>query len=57
MNHPYETYENTTLWETIKVAIDQLEKNNDIELTTNENYVIGFLCKCIDEKGLIHSEN
>lgn len=53
MKNPYEQYENTILWDTIKDAIHKLQKNNDIELTTSEKYVIGFLCKSIEEQGLI----
>ena len=53
MNNPYEQYKNTILWNILKDAIDQLKANKDIELTTNENHIIGFLCKSLDEKGLI----
>ena len=47
MSHPYEKYENTELWKTLDNAINSLVDNKDIELTTNIEYVIGYLCKCL----------
>jgi hypothetical protein len=54
MNYPYKKYEKTFLWNVLKKAIDELKENQDIEITTKEEYVIGFLCKKIstDKKGL-----
>ncbi len=46
--HPYKQYENTHLWELINSAIDDLITNQDIELTTRKEYVIGYLCKVIN---------
>jgi hypothetical protein len=47
MSHPYEKYENTELWKTLENAVNTLVDNNDLELTTNIKYVIGYLCKCL----------
>jgi hypothetical protein len=47
MSHPYEEYENTELWKKIEDAVNTLIDNNDLELTTNIEYVIGYLCKCL----------
>jgi hypothetical protein len=52
MNHLYEQYENTDLWNALKDALTQLKDNADIEVATDEKYVIGFLCKSLEEKGL-----
>jgi hypothetical protein len=47
MNHPYEKYEPTEIWVIIRKSLRELEKNNDIVITTHKNYVIGFLCKAL----------
>lgn len=47
MSHPYEEYENTELWKKIENAVNTLVDNNDLELTTKIEYVIGYLCKCL----------
>jgi hypothetical protein len=57
MNHPYVQYEDTFLWNTIKDAIGQLKTNKDIEIITNEKYIIGFLCKSLQDNGLIPKGN
>ena len=49
MSHPYHELESTKLWEVLKEALKELIENQDIEITTNEEYVIGFLCKSIIE--------
>ncbi|MBU2714150.1 hypothetical protein [Zooshikella harenae] len=45
MSHPYEQYKNTELWQAIESAIKDLIDNKDIELTTNVEYVVGYVCK------------
>lgn len=50
IKHPYQEYEQTQLWELINKAIDDLVKNQDIEITTRKEYVIGYLCKTIKLK-------
>ncbi|MEY5041269.1 MAG: hypothetical protein RLZZ414_817 [Bacteroidota bacterium] len=47
MNHPYKDYENNKLWELIEKGIDDLIENQDIELTTRKEYVIGYLCQIV----------
>jgi hypothetical protein len=47
--HPYVKYENTPLWSTIEKAVNELVKNQDIDLTTKKEYVIGYLCKKISD--------
>ena len=45
MKHLYEEYEDTVLWESVTIVINDLSDNQDIELTTNKDNVIGFTCK------------
>lgn len=47
IKHPYKKFEKTKLWELINEALDDLIKNQDIELTTRKEYVVGYLCKVI----------
>jgi len=50
LNHPYKEFEGTKLWELIENALDNLIENQDIELTTRKEYVIGYLCKKLNSK-------
>jgi len=45
LNHPYKSYENTDLWNTIKKGILDLVENNDLELNTPIEYIVGYLCE------------
>ena len=56
MPHPYAHFEGTAIWEAITAAIADLEENQDIELTTVREYVIGYLCKQLAERQLLTSE-
>ena len=44
---PYDDYVNLPLWEIVKKSIKKLEKNGDLQITTDPYYVIGYLCKSI----------
>ncbi len=60
MKFPYAEYENTTLWKAVDVAVAELEQNNDFQLMTAKQYVVGFLSsgvKCVNggAKNLIHA--
>lgn len=57
MNHPYKQYENTRAWKTIQQALSELMENQDIEITTREEYVVGFLCKVLYENDFIREEH
>ncbi|MFZ1700754.1 MAG: hypothetical protein WAU71_08035 [Pyrinomonadaceae bacterium] len=39
---PYEKYRNSELWNKIDEIVSELEENEDLELTTAREYVIGF---------------
>jgi hypothetical protein len=47
MKHPYEEYETSKLWKIVKSSIEELVENNDIELFTPIEYVVGYICKNI----------
>lgn len=47
---PYDKYRDWPIWKKVKKAINQLEKNQDIEITTNLDYVIWYLTKILSEK-------
>lgn len=53
MNHPYKIYENTKHWETIEKAIMDLETNQDINLLTAYEYVIGYIYNKLDSANLL----
>ncbi len=45
---PYDEYKKTKNWKIIKKSITALVKNNDLKLLTPEEYVIGYLCKHLE---------
>ena len=49
-DHPYTQYEGTRLWSAIKKAVRDLEENQDLELTTVPEYVIGYMCKVVSRR-------
>lgn len=50
---PYTAYEESMLWKVIDNQLAQLERNGDLQITTARQYVIGYLCKELDEADLI----
>ncbi len=53
MSHQYERYKNFPLWDALKKALNELKENQDIKITTKEEYVIGYLCKSILDNDLL----
>jgi hypothetical protein len=49
MSHPYKQFEGTPLWEVINKGLDDLVENNNLEETTRREYIVGYLCKFINE--------
>lgn len=43
--HPYTKYQNSIAWIQIEKILQELIDNQDIQITTSKEYVIGFLCK------------
>lgn len=53
MKHPHEEYEASRLWEFVKSSIEDLVENNDIELFTPIEYIVGHICKNISSTDII----
>ena len=51
MQHPYIKYEQDKTWTVVNDLINDLINNNDIELQTSIEYVVGYICK-----GLLDSQ-
>ena len=51
MRHPYIKYEQDKIWTVVNDLINDLINNNDIELQTPIEYVVGYICK-----GLLDSQ-
>ncbi|MDC7783388.1 hypothetical protein [Priestia megaterium] len=49
MSHPYKQLEGTPLWKVIDKGINDLVENEDLEETTSREYIVGYLCKLINE--------
>jgi len=49
MDNPYKEYEGTRLWEALSCVIADLESNDDIELHIPQEYVIGYICRELNE--------
>ena len=45
MQHPYKKYEQDKTWAIVNNLINDLLDNNDIELLTPIEYVVGYICK------------
>mgnify|MGYP001260950387 CR=1 FL=1 len=50
MNHPYKMFEKSKLWNSIEKIIDELVENQDIIENTPRVYIIGYICKRLDEE-------
>ena len=55
-DHPYKEFEGKRLWAVIDEAVEDLVDNRDIMETTHRNYIVGYLCKKIEEGGLTEGE-
>jgi hypothetical protein len=47
--HPYANFERDPLWKTLNRAVAALVKNQDIHELTKREYIVGYLCKTINE--------
>ena len=52
-NTPYAQYKNTEEWVIIEHLLNELETNQDIELKTAPEYVIGYLVEKLRNKDLL----
>jgi len=53
MKHPYVEFEKTPLWKALKAAITDLEKNQDVKLTTTQQHVVGYICQQLFQQKLV----
>ena len=56
MKHPYEEYETSKLWGLVKSSIEEVVENNDVELFTPIEYVVGYICKNISSTNIVKNE-
>lgn len=49
---PYAEHESTRTWQVIEQALEDLQENGDLTLTTAPRYVIGYLCRQLAAAGL-----
>lgn len=55
MTHFYDKYKNSFEWTIIEKAINDLVENKDLEITTSEKHIIGYLSKqLVDKKSEIN---
>ena len=47
---PYVEFRNGRLWKVIEKSLDDLKENQDIDITTEQDYVVGYLCKRVHEE-------
>lgn len=45
MSNLYDEYKNSNEWEIVNKAIADLISNNDLQLTTTVEYVVGYITK------------
>ena len=55
--HAYAEYEGSSLWKEVAKLVRELEENNDLTVTTRPEYVIGYICRGLEENKLINSES
>jgi hypothetical protein len=48
-NSPYEMYRETQVWKIVDKAINDLVVNNDLAEKTRRDYIVGYLCKNLQE--------
>jgi len=53
---PYAQYKNTEEWVIIEYLLNELENNQDIELKTAPEYVIGYLVEKLRNKDLLKDQ-
>ena len=49
---PYTEYESTPMWRVLEQALQELEENGDLTITTVPRHVIGYLCQRLAAAGL-----
>jgi len=54
--HPYVRYEGSPAWKSLKKALVELDRNQDIDLTEWHQYIVGYLCKQLERDGVLREE-
>lgn len=49
-------YEGSPAWESLKKALVDLDRNQDIDLTEWHQYIVGYLCKQLEQDGVLREE-
>jgi hypothetical protein len=57
MNHPYVQFEKTPLWKVLDAVVTDLQKNQDIVLTTTQQHVVGYLCQELLRQKLVMAKS
>lgn len=53
----YDEFKNTELWSIIERLVSDLERNQDIQITTKSDYVTGYFCEKLSERVEIKENN
>lgn len=53
---PYLKYKESLIWEIIEKELKELEENQDLEITTLPDIVVGSLVKAIKESGVLKDD-
>ena len=54
MQQPYKKYEQDKTWGIVNSLINDLLDNNDIELQTPIEYVVGYICKGLLDNNILN---
>lgn len=52
-NFPYKRYQDTEIWKLVEKIISDLATNNDLKEITDRRYIVGYLCQCLDDGGVL----
>jgi len=50
MKAPYDKYKNLKIWKLLSKCLKELERNNDIQMTTHPDYAVGYLINRVFEQ-------
>ena len=53
MVQPYASYRETPLWRAIAATLTELQATGEIKLNTAPDYVVGYLCRELEAKGVL----
>ena len=51
--HPYEAFEELSVWQVIDAEVSSLVANRDLEETTARRYIVGSLCKALHDAAML----